>query len=79
MDLKTNLLRGIYSYGFEKPSPIQQTAVIQMTRKNEEGKRRDIIAQAQSGTGKTGAFSVSILQIIDETSNTGSVQLQHMS
>ena len=66
LDLKTTLLRGIFAYGFEKPSPIQQTAVIQMTHKNKEGKRKDIIAQAQSGTGKTGAFSVSILQIIDE-------------
>jgi len=66
LDLKTTLLRGIFAYGFEKPSPIQQTAVIQMTRSDKEGKRKDIIAQAQSGTGKTGAFSVSILQIIDE-------------
>lgn len=66
LDLKTTLLRGIFAYGFEKPSPIQQTAVIQMTRNDKGGKRKDIIAQAQSGTGKTGAFSVSILQIIDE-------------
>jgi len=66
LDLKTNLLRGIFAYGFEKPSPIQQTAVVQMIRKDKDGKRKDIIAQAQSGTGKTGAFSVSILQIIDE-------------
>jgi len=54
------LLRGIYSYGFENPSPIQAKAVSPI----KEGK--DVIAQAQSGTGKTGAFSVSCLQRIDE-------------
>ena len=66
LDLKNNLLRGIYAYGFEKPSPIQKKACLSMTQENKEGKRPDIIAQAQSGTGKTGAFSVSLLQIIDE-------------
>ena len=66
LDLKENLLRGIYSYGFEKPSPIQKTAVPTMVSEIKEKKRRDIIAQAQSGTGKTGAFTVSTLQIIDE-------------
>jgi translation initiation factor 4A len=61
LELKRNLLRGIYSIGFENPSPIQKKAIIPMTEKN------DIIAQAQSGTGKTGAFSIGTLQIIDET------------
>ncbi len=67
LNLKDNLLRGIFAYGFEKPSPIQKTAVPTMVSENKEGERRDIIAQAQSGTGKTGAFSVSTLQIIDES------------
>tara|TARA_X000000368_G_C23044922_1_gene718720 strand:+ start:1015 stop:2193 length:1179 start_codon:yes stop_codon:yes gene_type:complete len=66
LDLKDNLLRGIYAYGFEKPSPIQKTAVPTMVSQTKEGERRDIIAQAQSGTGKTGAFTVSTLQIIKE-------------
>jgi len=61
LELKRNLLRGIYSIGFENPSPIQKKAIIPMTEKN------DIIAQAQSGTGKTGAFTIGTLQIIDET------------
>ena len=61
LELKRNLLRGIYGIGFENPSPIQKKAIIPMTEKN------DIIAQAQSGTGKTGAFSIATLQIIDET------------
>ena len=57
--LKTSLLRSIYAYGFEHPSPIQKKAIIPMTN------GKDIIAQAQSGTGKTGAFSISTLQLID--------------
>ena len=60
-DIKPNLLRGIYTIGFEKPSPIQQRAILPMVR------GRDIIGQAQSGTGKTGTFSIGILQLIDET------------
>jgi translation initiation factor 4A len=63
LDIKVPLLRGIYAYGFENPSPIQQKAIIPMITNH------DIIAQAQSGTGKTGAFSVSTLQIVDETKN----------
>ena len=61
IELKQNLLRGIYGYGFEHPSPIQKKAIIPMIN------RRDIIAQAQSGTGKTGAYTISCLQIIDST------------
>ncbi|KAG5459462.1 MAG: ATP-dependent RNA helicase eIF4A [Olpidium bornovanus] len=59
MQLKEPLLRGIYSYGFEKPSAIQQRAIMPVV------KGRDVIAQAQSGTGKTATFSISILQNID--------------
>jgi translation initiation factor 4A len=59
LNLKPNLLRGIFAYGFEKPSAIQEKAIKPFV----EGK--DLIAQAQSGTGKTGAFSISILQSID--------------
>ena len=58
-DIKTDLLRGIYCVGFENPSPIQQKAIKPML----SGK--DIIAQAQSGTGKTGTFSISTLQLIN--------------
>lgn len=59
MGLKDNLLRGIYGYGFEKPSAIQQLAIMPLIQGG------DIIAQAQSGTGKTGAFSIGALQSID--------------
>ena len=57
--LKTELLRGIFSFGYEKPSDIQKKAIPHMLRK------KDIIGQAQSGTGKTGAFTISALQLID--------------
>ena len=59
MSLKDALARGIYSYGFEKPSAIQQRAIIPCI------KGTDIIAQAQSGTGKTATFAISILQRVD--------------
>ncbi|CAH8439689.1 unnamed protein product [Schistosoma mattheei] len=64
LELKPELLRGIYGYGYEKPSAIQQRAI----KPSIEG--RDVIAQAQSGTGKTATFAISILQRIDITSNT---------
>ena len=61
MNLKENLLRGIYAYGFEKPSAIQQRAILPLAS------GRDLIAQAQSGTGKTATFTIGALQRIDET------------
>jgi len=59
MNLKPELLRGIYAYGFERPSTIQQRAIIPVV------KSKDVIAQAQSGTGKTATFAISILQRIN--------------
>ena len=61
LNISDNLLRGIYNYGFEKPSSIQYKSIPIIN----EG--RDIIAQSQSGTGKTGAFSIGILNSIDES------------
>ncbi|MFH4980027.1 hypothetical protein AB6A40_006736 [Gnathostoma spinigerum] len=60
MNLKENLLRGVYAFGFEKPSAIQQRAIVPCIMK------RDVIAQAQSGTGKTATFTIAVLQNIDE-------------
>jgi len=59
MNLKEELLRGIYAYGFEKPSAIQQRAIVPCI------KGMDVIAQAQSGTGKTATFSIAVLEKID--------------
>lgn len=62
LGLKPNLLRGIYGYGFEKPSAIQQKAILPII------KGLDVIAQAQSGTGKTAAFAIGSLQLVNEES-----------
>lgn len=61
MRLNESLARGIYTYGFEEPSKIQQLAIVPMST------HTDILAQAQSGTGKTGAFTIGSLSVIDPT------------
>ncbi|KAL3901695.1 MAG: hypothetical protein SGCHY_000423 [Lobulomycetales sp.] len=69
MGLKDDLMRGIFAYNFEKPSAIQQRAILPIVS------NRDVIAQAQvslsfilsypqAGTGKTATFAISILQSI---------------
>jgi len=63
LNLNQNILRGIFAYGFEKPSPIQKKAIKPII----EGK--DIIAQAQSGTGKTATFSIGALQLLNLKNN----------
>jgi len=63
LDINPQLLRGIYAYGFEKPSPIQRKSICPIL----EGK--DVIAQAQSGTGKTACFTISSLEIVDVNIN----------
>jgi ATP-dependent RNA helicase len=63
MGLKEDLSRGIFLFGFEVPSAIQQRAIVPIIS------GRDVIAQAQSGTGKTATFSIGILQSIDTQSN----------
>jgi len=60
---RTDILRGIYGYGFEKPSPIQKRAIRPFMLGH------DIIAQAQSGTGKTGCFAIGTLYRIDPKLN----------
>ena len=63
LDLNDELLRGIYSYGFERPSPIQKLAIRPLIE------RRDILAQAQSGTGKTATFAIGSLSIVKTDDN----------
>ena len=60
-DIKEELLRGIMSIGFEIPSPIQEQSVCKISKGD------NIIAQAQSGTGKTGAFVIGTLNKLDVT------------
>jgi translation initiation factor 4A len=61
MGLSDEIIRGIYSYGFETPSKIQQVAIVPMSKNN------DILAQSQSGTGKTGAFTIGALSVLDSS------------
>ncbi|KAN0084393.1 P-loop containing nucleoside triphosphate hydrolase protein [Tylopilus felleus] len=63
MFLRRELLMGIFEAGFEKPSPIQEEAIpIALTK-------RDILARAKNGTGKTAAFVIPSLQQIDISKN----------
>jgi ATP-dependent RNA helicase len=63
MALREDLLRGIYAYGFERPSAIQQRAIQPIVA------GRDVIAQSQSGTGKTAVFCIGMLQVLDSSRN----------
>lgn len=59
LNIDERLLRGIYSMGFEYPSAIQRKAIPNMLEHD------DLIAQAQSGTGKTATFLISAINKID--------------
>jgi len=67
MGLKETILRGVYAYGFESPSKIQSRALMPVISGT------DVIAQSQSGTGKTGTFVISALERVDE--NVSGVQV----
>lgn len=71
MGINDLILRGVYSFGFDKPSAIQQKAVVPIMS------GRDILAQAQSGTGKTGTFLIGGMHRIDP--NLNEVQMVVMS
>jgi len=59
MNLPENLLRGVFANGFNTPSDIQSKGIMPI----KEG--RDLLAQAKSGTGKTGTFTIGALSRID--------------
>lgn len=63
LGLKDEILKGIYGYGFEKPSQIQRVAIKPIIDKN------DIIIQSQSGSGKTATFIIGTLQLMDPLLN----------
>lgn len=63
MKISKDVLHGIYAYGYEKPSEIQLKAIPLMID------RKDVIAQSQSGTGKTGSFTIGMLSIINSENN----------
>mmetsp|Transcript_3107 Transcript_3107/g.6851 ORF Transcript_3107/g.6851 Transcript_3107/m.6851 type:complete len:398 (-) Transcript_3107:46-1239(-) len=57
--LKDDILRGVFAYGFDRPSAVQQRAIRPIMR------GRDVIVQSQSGTGKTSVFCLGALQAVD--------------
>lgn len=59
LSLKEDLLKGVYAYGFDKPSAVQSKAILPIV------KGRDVIVQSQSGTGKTCVFGLGALQVVD--------------
>lgn len=59
LKLSKEILKAVQDMGFEEASPIQGRAIPAML----EG--RDIIGQAQTGTGKTAAFGIPILEMVD--------------
>jgi len=63
LNLKKDLLRGIFGYGFNKPSFIQQKGILPIL------KGKDVIAQAQSGSGKTGTFVIGALELVEPQSD----------
>lgn len=72
MGLRDKILRGIYAYGFEYPSSIQQKGIMPIIENN------DVIEQAQSGMGKTATFCIGTLQLIDDRVNkTQAIILAH--
>lgn len=61
LNIDSVIMRSIYAYGFENPSEIQKKAIPPIKA------NMDLIAQAQSGTGKTGAFVIGVLSQINHT------------
>merc|ERR1712048_1476740 len=62
LNLHKDLLRGIFGFGFAKPSVIQQKGILPIL------KGKDVIAQAQSGSGKTGTFVIGALELVEPKS-----------
>ena len=59
LELQPQILRGIKAMGFEEATPIQSQAIPVVMSGS------DVIGQAQTGTGKTAAFGIPILQTVD--------------
>lgn len=72
LNLKPELLKGLYAMGFTKPSKIQETALPAVLGDPPQ----NLIAQSQSGTGKTAAFSLAMLSRIDVEQNYPQVKMK---
>lgn len=60
LELRKELIEGVYLYGFKTPSPIQMKGIKSINT------RKDCLLQSQSGTGKTATFLLGILNQIEE-------------
>ena len=63
LNLKPQLLKGVYGMGFNTPSKIQESALPTLLADPPQ----NMIAQSQSGTGKTAAFVLAMLSRVDVT------------
>jgi ATP-dependent RNA helicase DeaD len=63
LPLSKDVLKGIKALGFKKPSPIQAQSIMPLL------KGRDVIGQAQTGTGKTAAFGIPMVESINLSEN----------
>jgi ATP-dependent RNA helicase DDX19/DBP5 len=72
LNLKPDLLQGIYAMGFTRPSKIQETALPALINNPQQ----NLIAQSQSGTGKTAAFILTMLSRVDPTQTYPQVKLK---
>jgi ATP-dependent RNA helicase DeaD len=63
LGLDSDLLQAVHDVGYESPSPIQEQAIPPLL----EG--HDVIGQAQTGSGKTAAFGLPMLQYVDQSEN----------
>ena len=65
LGVSEQIRRAIEEMGFVQPMPVQEAVIPYLL-----GMRRDVIALAQTGTGKTAAFGIPLLQRIDLSSRT---------
>src|SRR3954470_18051307 len=63
LGLSEPLLEALEHLGYESPTPIQEQAIPELLQGN------DVIGQAQTGTGKTAAFGLPLLQYVDPSMN----------
>lgn len=63
MDINADIIRGVYSVGFGEPSRIQRVAIPAMKT------GRDMIAQSEAGSGKTAAYTIGMLDRINQGDN----------
>jgi ATP-dependent RNA helicase DeaD len=64
LGLSTELVQAVRTLGFETPTPVQAKAIPVLLQGN-----RDVVALAQTGTGKTAAFGLPLIQLMDEDDN----------